>query len=60
MTIEQLQKENEELKEVLFSGAFVMKKAVHKYDFGIGMLYQANDFIRDAERLTNKKIPDFV
>lgn len=26
MTIEQLQKENEKLKEVLFAGAFVMKK----------------------------------
>ena len=27
MTIEQLQKENEKLKEVLFAGAFVMKKS---------------------------------
>lgn len=60
MTIEQLQKENEELKEVLFAGAFVMKKAVHKYDFGIGMEEQANDFIKDAERLTKKRLPKFV
>lgn len=60
MTIEQLQKENEKLKEVLFAGAFVMKKAVHKYDFGIGMEEQANDFIKDAERLTKKRLPTFV
>ncbi|EMM9997343.1 hypothetical protein JAG49_003633 [Morganella morganii] len=60
MTIEQLQKENEKLKEVLFAGAFVMKKAVHKYDFDIGMEEQANDFIKDAERLTKKRLPKFV
>ena len=60
MTIEQLQKENENLKEVLFAGAFVMKKAVHKYDFDIGMEEQANDFIKDAERLTKKRLPKFV
>ncbi|EMJ6797676.1 hypothetical protein RGI81_003605, partial [Morganella morganii] len=60
MTIEQLQKENERLKEVLFAGAFVMKKAIHKYDFGIGMEEQANDFIKHAERLTKKKMPKFV
>ncbi|MBC6659755.1 hypothetical protein H9I30_17330 [Morganella morganii] len=60
MTIEQLQKENERLKEVLFAGAFVMKKAVHKYDFSIGMEEQANDFIKDAERLTKKRLPKFV
>lgn len=60
MTIEQVQKENEKLKEVLFAGAFVMKKAVHKYDFGIGMEEQANDFIKDAERLTKKRLPTLV
>lgn len=60
MTIEQLQKENEKLKEALFAGAFVMKKAVHKYNFGIGMQEQAYDFINDAEQLTKKKMPKFV
>lgn len=60
MNIEQLQKENEKLKEALFAGAFVMKKAVHKYDFGIGMQEQDYDFINDAERLTKKRLPKFV
>ena len=54
MTIEQLQKENEKLKEILFADTFVMKKAVHQYNFGIGMEEQANDFIKDAEQLTKK------
>ncbi|MBG5972910.1 hypothetical protein I5E87_18140 [Proteus vulgaris] len=57
MTIEQLQEENKKLKEVLFAGAFLMAKAVHKYDFGIGMEEQANDFMNDAEELTGNKLP---
>ena len=60
MTIEQLQEENAKLKEVLFAGAFVMLKAVHKYDFGIGMEEQANDFMQDAEKLTGRKLPEVI
>lgn len=60
MNIEQLQEENEKLKEVLFAGAFLMAKAVHKYDFGIGMEEQANDFMKDAEELVGRKIPKFA
>ncbi|HEM8308241.1 TPA: hypothetical protein U2M51_004560, partial [Providencia rettgeri] len=51
MTIEQLQEENKKLKEVIFAGAFLMAKAVHKYDFGVGMEEQATDFMKDAEEL---------
>lgn len=60
MTIEQLQEENEKLKEVLFAGAFLMLKAVHKYDFGAGMEEQANEFMRDAEELVGRKLPKFA
>ncbi len=60
MTIEQLQEENEKLKEVLFAGAFLMAKAIHKYDFGVGMEEQANEFMDDAEKLTGKKLPKFA
>lgn len=60
MTIEQLQEENAKLKEVLFAGAFVMLKAVHKYDFGAGMEEQANEFMRDAEELVGEKLPKFA
>lgn len=60
MTIEQLQEENEKLKEVLFAGAFLMAKAVHKYDFGIGMEEQATDFMKDAEELVGRKLPKFA
>lgn len=60
MTIEQLQAENEKLKEVLFAGAFVMRKAVYKYDFGVGMEEQAKAFISDAEKLTGKTLPKFA
>lgn len=60
MNIEQLQEENEKLKEVLFAGAFLMAKAVHKYDFGVGMEEQANDFMKDAEELVGRKIPKFA
>lgn len=60
MTIEQLREENEKLKEALFAGAFLMAKAVHKYDFGIGMEEQANDFMKDAEELVGRKIPKFA
>lgn len=57
MTIEQLREENEKLKEALFAGAFLMAKAVHKYDFGVGMEEQATDFMNDAEELTGNKLP---
>ncbi len=60
MTIEQLQEENEKLKEVLFAGAFLMSKAVHKYNFGVGMEEQATDFIKDAEELVGRKLPKFA
>lgn len=60
MTTEQLREENEKLKEALFAGAFLMAKAVHKYDFGIGMEEQANDFMKDAEELVGRKIPKFA
>ncbi|MBG2709560.1 hypothetical protein I4558_01840 [Proteus mirabilis] len=60
MTIEQLQEENKKLKEVLFAGAFLMAKAVHKYDFGVGMEEQANEFMRDAEKLVGRKLPKFA
>ncbi|MDC9765964.1 hypothetical protein [Proteus mirabilis] len=59
-TPEQLQEENEKLKEVLFAGAFLMAKAVHKYDFGVGMEEQATDFMKDAEELTGNKLPKFA
>lgn len=60
MTIEQLQEENAKLKEVLFAGAFLMAKAIHKYNFGVGMEKQANEFMADAEELTSKKLPKFA
>ncbi|MGM0938545.1 MAG: hypothetical protein ACQEWL_18850 [Pseudomonadota bacterium] len=59
-TLEQLQEENIKLKTVLFAGAFVMPKAVHKYDFGVGMEEQANEFMRDAEELVGRKLPKFA
>ncbi|MBI6474735.1 MAG: hypothetical protein ACLTAR_16850 [Proteus mirabilis] len=57
---DKLKEENEKLKEVLFAGAFLMAKAVHKYDFGIGMEEQATDFMKDAEELTGNKLPKFA
>ena len=60
MTTEQLREENEKLKEVLFAGAFLMAKAVHKYYFCVGMEEQANDFMKDAEELVGRKLPKFA
>ena len=60
MTIEQLQEENAKLKAALFAGAFLMAKAIHKYDFGIGMEEQAKEFMRDAEKLVGRKLPKFA
>ncbi|SPY43071.1 hypothetical protein [Proteus mirabilis] len=57
---DKLKEENEKLKEVLFAGAFLMAKAVHKYDFGVGMEEQATDFMKDAEELVGRKIPKFA
>ncbi|EMV9404004.1 hypothetical protein AADU91_004515 [Klebsiella michiganensis] len=40
--------ENKRLTDVAQGGAFVMQKALMKYEFGVGMTMQAEDFIRDA------------
>ncbi len=40
--------ENKRLTDVAQGGAFVMQKAMMKYEFGVGMTMQAEDFIRDA------------
>ncbi|HEJ8266494.1 TPA: hypothetical protein SMJ07_004321 [Klebsiella oxytoca] len=40
--------ENKRLTDVAQGGAFVMQKALMKYEFGVGMAMQAEDFIRDA------------
>ncbi len=58
--IGQLKEENAKLKEVLFAGAFLMAKAIHKYDFGVGMEEQANEFMADAEELSGRKLPKFA
>ena len=44
----QLAAENKRLTDVAQGGAFVMQKALMKYEFGVGMTMQAADFIRDA------------
>lgn len=46
--VEQLVAENKRLTDVAQGGAFVMQKALMKYEFGVGMTMQAEDFIRDA------------
>ncbi|WP_370443325.1 hypothetical protein AB9D58_16205 [Klebsiella michiganensis] len=46
--VEQLAAENKRLTDVAQGGAFVMQKALMKYEFGVGMSMQAEDFIRDA------------
>ncbi|EIV5847956.1 hypothetical protein ACF0N2_004596 [Klebsiella pneumoniae] len=46
--VEQLAAENKRLTDVAQGGAFVMQKALMKYEFGVGMTMQAEDFIRDA------------
>lgn len=40
--------ENARLSDIAKGGAFVMQKALMKYEFGVGMTMQAEDFIRDA------------
>ncbi|EOX9618497.1 hypothetical protein ACPX4V_001163 [Klebsiella pneumoniae] len=45
---QQLAAENKRLTDVVQGGAFVMQKALMKYEFGVGMTMQAEDFIRDA------------
>ncbi|STV12642.1 Uncharacterised protein [Klebsiella pneumoniae subsp. ozaenae] len=45
---QQLAAENKRLTDVAQGGAFVMQKALMKYEFGVGMTMQAEDFIRDA------------
>ncbi|STV05481.1 Uncharacterised protein [Klebsiella pneumoniae subsp. ozaenae] len=47
---QQLAAENKRLTDVAQGGAFVMQKALMKYEFGVGMTMQAEDFIRDAKR----------
>ncbi|EEN9966364.1 hypothetical protein JSZ92_003737 [Salmonella enterica subsp. enterica] len=44
--------ENARLSDVAKGGAFVMQKALMKYEFGVGMTMQAEDFIRDARSKT--------
>lgn len=44
----QLAAENKRLTDVAQGGAFVMQKALMKYEFGVGMTMQAEDFIRDV------------
>lgn len=46
--LKQLAAENKRLTDVAQGGAFVMQKALMKYEFGVGMTMQAEDFIRDA------------
>ena len=45
---ERLAAENKRLTDVAQGGAFVMQKALMKYEFGVGMTMQSEDFIRDA------------
>ncbi|ELP3684977.1 hypothetical protein QTR79_003412 [Salmonella enterica] len=40
------------LSDIAKGGAFVMQKALMKYEFGIGMTMQAEDFIRDVRSKT--------
>ncbi|EAM8221371.1 hypothetical protein HKC00_001866 [Salmonella enterica] len=40
------------LSDIAKGGAFVMQKALMKYEFGVGMTMQAEDFIRDARSKT--------
>ncbi|MFS9887283.1 hypothetical protein WKW48_05635 [Salmonella enterica] len=44
--------ENVRLSDIAKGGAFVMQKALMKYEFGVGMTMQAEDFIRDARSKT--------
>lgn len=44
--------ENARLSDIAKGGAFVMQKALMKYEFGAGMTMQAEDFIRDARSKT--------
>lgn len=46
--VKQMAAENKRLNDVAQGGAFVMQKALMKYEFGVGMTMQAEDFIRDA------------
>lgn len=46
--VQGLAAENSRLNDVAKGGAFVMQKALMKYEFGIGMTEQAEHFIRDA------------
>ncbi|MGL6191360.1 MAG: hypothetical protein ACRC2L_14795 [Serratia nevei] len=43
--------ENQALTDIANGGAFVMQKALMKYEFGIGMTEQAEHFIRDVKTL---------
>lgn len=47
-----LTEENARLSDIAKGGAFVMQKALMKYEFGVGMTMQAEDFIRDARSKT--------
>lgn len=49
---QQLAAENARLSDIAKGGAFVMQKALMKYEFGVGMTMQAEDFIRDARSKT--------
>ncbi|ENU0131140.1 hypothetical protein LE41_06245 [Salmonella enterica subsp. enterica] len=40
------------LSDIVKGGAFVMQKALMKYEFGVGMTMQAEDFIRDVRSKT--------
>lgn len=44
--------ENARLSDIAKGGAFVMQKALMKYEFGVGMTMQAEYFIRDARSKT--------
>ncbi|EDI5422096.1 hypothetical protein CE645_02675 [Salmonella enterica subsp. enterica serovar Muenchen] len=44
--------ENARLSDIAKGGAFVMQKALMKYEFGVGMTMQAEDFIRDDRSKT--------
>lgn len=44
--------ENARLSDIAKGGAFVMQEALMKYEFGVGMTMQAEDFIRDARSKT--------
>ncbi len=43
--------ENQARTDIANGGAFVMQKALMKYEFGIGMTEQAEHFIRDVKTL---------